>query len=103
MINFSHLHCHTEYSLLDGVSKVEDIVKKAKSLNMNSLAITDHGNMFGVPSFVFSSQKEGIKPIIGCEFYVSDNMYDFKSKIKYHQILLAKNLLGYKNLCKLCS
>jgi DNA polymerase-3 subunit alpha len=103
MQNFTHLHCHTSYSLLDGAAKIEDLFNKAYHLNMKSLAITDHGNMFGVPHFVNAAQKKSIKPIIGCEFYLCSNMYDYKDRVRYHQVLLAKNQLGYKNLVKLSS
>ena len=72
-------------------------------MGMNSLAITDHGNMFGVPHFVTAAKKVGVKPIIGCEFYTAADMHDLKEKKRYHQVLLAKNEVGYKNLSTLCS
>lgn len=103
MSNFCHLHCHTQYSLLDGAAKIKTLVNTAQQQGMNSLAITDHGNMFGVPHFVSAANKAGIKPIIGCEFYVAADMHDHKDKVRYHQILLAKNEVGYKNLSQLCS
>jgi len=103
--NFVHLHVHTEYSLLDGFSRVSNLINRAKELNMNAIAITDHGNMFGVIDFYKTAKKEGIKPIIGCEVYTSprtirdkDPNYD---KYQGHLILLAKNMQGYKNLIKL--
>ena len=68
---FSHLHVHTEYSLLDGSSKIKELLKRAKELDMDSMAITDHGSMYGVIDFYKVCQKEGIKPIIGCEVYVA--------------------------------
>ena len=103
MHHFTHLHCHTEYSLLDGAAKVNRLVQANKKLGMDALAITDHGNMFGVPHFVAAAAKENVKPIIGCEFYISPNRHDHKDKTRYHQLLLAKNALGYQNLSKLCS
>lgn len=103
MTQFTHLHCHTQYSLLDGTAKIDKLFGKAKQLGMQALAITDHGNMFGVPHFVAQAKKQSIKPIIGCEFYLASNMHDFKEKTRYHQLLLAKNEIGYKNLAKLCS
>lgn len=103
-ISFTHLHVHTQYSLLDGVASVDRLLKKAKEHNMNALAMTDHGNMFGICQFVESAVKYGIKPIIGCEFYVAKNdRFDRTDKMRYHQILLAKNEIGYKNLCRLSS
>lgn len=103
MHEFTHLHCHTQYSLLDGAAKIGGLITKAASMNMKALAITDHGNMFGVPHFVAAAQKQGIKPIIGCEFYLAPDMHDLKDKTRYHQLLLAKNEIGYKNLSRLCS
>jgi DNA polymerase-3 subunit alpha len=103
MEKFTHLHCHTQYSLLDGAAKIDNLMKHTQSLGMDSIAITDHGNMFGVPQFVNAANKLGIKPIIGCEFYIAADMHDLKDKKRYHQILLAKNEVGYKNLSKLCS
>jgi DNA polymerase III subunit alpha len=103
MSQFCHLHCHTQYSLLDGAAQIKKLVVKARQLGMDALAITDHGNMFGVPHFVAAANKAGIKPIIGCEFYVSTDMHNHKDKTRYHQILLAKNETGYKNLSTLCS
>ncbi|QIP16085.1 DNA polymerase III subunit alpha [Spirosoma aureum] len=107
-MQFSHLHCHTQYSLLDGQADIKKLIKKAKNDNMPAVAITDHGNMFGVFEFVAEASKQGIKPIVGCEFYVVEDhtIKQFtkeKKDIRYHQLLLAKNAQGYKNLAKLCS
>ncbi len=103
MSQFCHLHCHTQYSLLDGAAQIKNLVGKAQGLGMNALAITDHGNMFGVPHFVAAANKAGIKPIMGCEFYVAPDRHSRKDKTRYHQVLLAKNETGYKNLSTLCS
>ena len=107
-MQFSHLHCHTQYSLLDGQADIKKLIKKAKADNMPAVAITDHGNMFGVFEFVAEATKQGIKPIVGCEFYVVDDhtrkQFTKEQKdVRYHQLLLAKNTIGYKNLTKLCS
>lgn len=103
MAKFCHLHCHTDYSLLDGAAKAKDLVLKTKELGMNALAITDHGNMFGVPQFVNTAQQHDIKPIIGCEFYLAPDRLNHNDKTRYHQVLLAKDSTGYKNLSRLCS
>ena len=104
MLSFSHLHCHTQYSMLDGAASIKSLVNKSKESGMPAIAITDHGNMFGVPEFVNEAKKQGIKPIIGCEFYITPSgMDDRKDRTRYHQVLLAKNMEGYKNLTKLCS
>ena len=110
MIDFCHLHSHTQYSLLDGASDIKALMKKAKSDGQTAVAITDHGNMFGVFKFVKEAKHQGIKPIIGCEFYVSEDRFikTFEKSrghkdIRYHQLMLAKNSLGYQNLTKLCS
>ena len=107
-MQFSHLHCHTQYSLLDGQADIKKLIKKAKADNMPAVAITDHGNMFGVFEFVAEASKQGIKPIVGCEFYVVEDhtkkQFTKEQKdVRYHQLLLAKNAQGYKNLAKLCS
>lgn len=105
MPDFVHLHNHTEFSLLDGAAKISDMTAKAASCGMSHVAITDHGNMFGVPKFVLAARKNNIKPIVGCEFYIVDG--DATERIKgtkrYHQIMWAKNAEGYRNLIKLCS
>lgn len=104
--NFTHLHLHTEYSLLDGFTKIDKLMEKLKEYKMNSCAITDHGNMYGVIEFYKKCQDNGIKPIIGCEVYVSDNDHKIKNpqnKRYYHLILLAKNNRGYQNLIKIVS
>ncbi|MEY2828290.1 MAG: hypothetical protein RIQ33_148 [Bacteroidota bacterium] len=107
-MQFSHLHSHTQYSLLDGASHIGTMVDKAVADNMRAIAITDHGNMFGVFKFVNECQKKNIKPIIGCEFYVVDDRFKkafTKENLdkRYHQLMLAKNEIGYQNLSKLCS
>lgn len=110
MPDFCHLHCHTQYSLLDGASDIKKMVNKAATDGQSAVAITDHGNLFGAFKFVKEAKKAGLKPIIGCEFYMVENRHikTFeKSKgqkdIRYHQLLLAKNEIGYKNLSKLSS
>ena len=104
---FTHLHVHTEYSLLDGASRIKDLVSRAKELGMDSVAITDHGVMFGVIEFYRECRKQGIKPIIGCEVYTAartlfDKEVD-KDKRMGHLILLARNDQGYRNLMKIVS
>ena len=105
--NFTHLHVHTEYSLLDGFSRVKTLVKRAKEKGMTAVAITDHGCMFGAIDFYKAAKAEGIKPIIGCEVYTAprkltdkDPNYD---KHQGHLVLLAKDMVGYKNLIKIVS
>ena len=104
---FTHLHVHTEYSLLDGAARIRDLVARAKELGMTSLAITDHGVMFGVIEFYRECKKQGIRPIIGCEVYTAARtLFDKdveKDKHMGHFILLAKNNLGYRNLMKIVS
>ncbi len=104
MEKFVHLHNHTEFSLLDGAARIKKLVEVTKERNWPAVAITDHGNMFGALQFYSACLSAGIKPIIGTEFYVSDNLNVKTGKQKYyHQILLAKNNTGYKNLLKLNS
>lgn len=107
-MNFTHLHVHTEYSLLDGSGKIKEMVHRAKELGMDSLAITDHGVMYGVIDFYKTCILEGIKPIIGCEVYVAPNSrFDREtgaSEERYHHlVLLAENDIGYHNLMKIVS
>ena len=107
MTDFVHLHNHSEYSLLDGLSKISEMVKRAKELDMKALAITDHGNMYGTIKFYKECITQGIKPIIGCEMYISkrtrhDKEAGFDTDSN-HLILLAKNERGYKNLMKIIS
>ncbi|MCL2561337.1 MAG: DNA polymerase III subunit alpha [Rikenellaceae bacterium] len=105
MSRFVHLHVHTQYSILDGASSVTGLVARAKELGMEAVAITDHGNMFGVKEFHEKATKAGVKPIIGCEVYVVKNRFekDKDEKAGDHLILLAKDLRGYHNLTKLIS
>src|SRR5438132_6816886 len=107
---FVHLHVHTHYSLLDGACKVPDLVKRGKGLGMDSIAITDHGCMFGVIEFFNECKKEGIKPILGMEAYMAPGDRRERStpggnagEAAYHLLLLAENIEGYKNLIKLSS
>jgi len=103
-MSFTHLHVHTEYSLLDGAARIPELVKQAKALGMNSLAITDHGVMFGVMDFYRACKKEGIKPILGCEVYTAARSRLQKEgdrdKNQGHLVLLASNEEGYRNLMK---
>ncbi len=103
--NFTHLHLHTEYSLLDGANKIKALAKKAKELGMSAVAMTDHGNMFGAIDFYKTMKAEGIKPIIGLEAYLhnSDDLGDKSTRQRFHLCLFAKNEIGYKNLMYLSS
>ena len=105
---FTHLHVHTEFSLLDGSCKIKEIVKRAKDLGMDSLAITDHGVMYGVIDFYRAAKEVGIKPIIGCEIYVApgsrfEKVQGENDERYYHLVLLAENNVGYHNLMKIVS
>ena len=107
-MDFTHLHVHTEYSLLDGSAKIKELVARAKELGMKSLAITDHGVMYGAIDFYKAAKAAGIKPIIGCEVYVAPGSRFDREITKgedryYHLVLLAKNNQGYKNLSKIVS
>ncbi|MEA2554585.1 MAG: polymerase subunit alpha, partial [Fimbriimonadaceae bacterium] len=105
MPRFCHVHNHTEYSLLDGANRIPEMVARSKELGMDSLAISDHGVMFGTMEFYFECQKQGVKPIIGVEAYVAPKGMLKKTGREenetYHLLLLAKDLEGYRNLCKL--
>jgi DNA polymerase III subunit alpha len=107
-MKFTHLHVHSHYSLLDGLAKIDDLLDRAKELGMDSLALTDHGVLYGAVEFYMHAKERGIKPIIGCEMYLTPG--DHKSKNatsddrkRHHLILLVKNEIGYKNLMKLIS
>ena len=107
MSGFTHLHVHTEYSLLDGASPVPKLIQRVKDHGMDTIAMTDHGNMFGMVKFYRECRDKGVKPIIGCEVYVAprrmtDKVHEFDSK-QFHLTLLATNEQGYLNLCKLVS
>ncbi|WP_069632171.1 DNA polymerase III subunit alpha [Campylobacter pinnipediorum] len=105
MVDFTHLHLHTEYSLLDGANKIKELAKTLKERGVKSVAITDHGNMFGAIDFYKTMKKEGIKPLIGMEAYIhnQDELSDKSTKQRFHLILIAKNEIGYKNLMYLSS
>ncbi|GAA0850722.1 DNA polymerase III subunit alpha [Paenibacillus glucanolyticus] len=107
MSSFVHLHVHSEYSLLDGAARIGDLVREAAALGMKSLALTDHGVMYGAIPFYKACLAQGIKPIIGCEAYITAGSRKERGSRKdqpiYHLILLAKNEVGYRNLMKLCS
>ena len=103
---FTHLHVHTEYSLLDGSSKIKELVARAKELGMDSLAITDHGVMYGVIDFYKAAKEAGIKPVLGSEVYVAPGSRFDRERVDgedryYHLVLLAENDTGYHNLMKI--
>ncbi len=107
--DFVHLHNHSQFSLLDGATRIEAMVKRAKEYGMPALALTDHGNLFGAMEFYTKCRAEGIVPIVGCEAYVAPRGMQHKASVSgapdggYHLLLLSKNLTGYKNLVKLVS
>lgn len=105
MNNFVHLHLHSEYSLLDGSTRISLLPKRVKELNMDAVALTDHGNMYGAIAFYKACKDEGIKPILGCEVYISKKDLSIKDKSneRYHLILLAENNEGFKNIMKIVS
>lgn len=110
MPDFLHLHCHTQYSLLDGAAHIDTMMNKAQADGQKGVALTDHGNMFGAFKFVAEANKRGLKPILGCEFYLVEDRHkqsfskaNGEQDVRYHQLLLAKNKVGYANLSKLCS
>ena len=100
---FAHLHCHSEYSMLDGASRIRDLISFAKAENMPGIALTDHGVMYGAIKFYKEAKQAGIKPIMGCEVYVAANRHDRSRAPYYHLTLLARTAEGYKNLIKLCT
>ena len=104
---FAHLHTHTCYSLLDGVCRIPDLIARAKELGMTSIAITDHGVMYGAAAFYQEAKKAGINPVIGCEVYVAprtrwDKVAEMDGK-PHHLVLLAETQIGYQNLIKMVS
>jgi len=105
MPSFTHLHVHTEYSLLDGMCKIDELVAHAAELGMDALAITDHGNMYGAMAFYHAAKQQGINPIVGCEVYVAPQDRFKRTPLRqarpYHLVLLARNETGYKNLVQL--
>ncbi len=104
---FYHLHLHTEYSLLDGAIRLDELLKKCKEFGMDAVSMTDHGTMFGVAAFYEKARKAGIKPILGCEVYVAPRTITHKTQMDHkglsHLVLLARDREGYANLCKLVS
>ena len=107
MTDFVHLHVHSEYSLLDGACKLNELVARAKELGQEAVAVTDHGVMYGAVDFYKAAKKEGIRPIIGCEVYVAPrgraDRDPQKDKRPYHLVLLCKDNVGYQNLSWLVS
>ncbi len=104
MPEFSHLHCHTQYSLLDGAAGIDNLIESAERRDIPAVAITDHGNLYGVPEFYTTAKKSDVQPIIGCEFYLTPSgIQDQSDPTRYHQVLLAKDQTGYENLMQLSS
>jgi DNA polymerase-3 subunit alpha len=103
-MDFCHLHCHTQYSLLDGAAGIDTMLERAQEKEIPAVAITDHGNLYGVPEFYTTARDKGVQPIIGCEFYLTPSgIDDTQDRTRYHQVLLAKDETGYQNLMKLSS
>src|SRR5262249_19334078 len=106
MADFVHLHLHTQYSLLDGANRLDDVIAAAAEARMPALALTDHGNMFGAIEFYDRAKAAGVKPIIGMEAYVAQGRHDVRDPSRSssnHLVLLARNETGYRNLLKLTS
>ncbi len=104
MADFCHLHCHTQYSLLDGAAQIKQLLQRANQMEMPAMGITDHGNLFGVPEFYTTARRIGVQPVIGSEFYMTPSgMDDKQDSTRYHQVLFAKGPTGYQNLIKLSS
>jgi len=104
MHDFCHLHCHTSFSLLDGAARIKTLLDRAAEMDMTALGITDHGNLFGIPEFYTTAKRAGVRPVLGCEFYVTaSGMQDRSDRTRYHQVLWAKNEQGYRNLMRLSS
>jgi DNA polymerase-3 subunit alpha len=103
MAGFTHLHLHTQYSLLDGAIHLDALFPKALELGMKQVAMTDHGNLFGALDFYLKAKAHGVKPILGCETYVAEDRFDRSERKSHHLVLLAKNLAGWKNLSYLNS
>ena len=106
-MSFAHLHVHTEYSLLDGASRIKELIRRTKELGMDSVAITDHGVMYGTVRFYKEAKAQGIHPVIGCEVYLAPGHRQERAEVDgtryYHLILLAENEVGYRNLVQLIS
>ncbi|MEA2625934.1 MAG: polymerase subunit alpha, partial [Candidatus Binatota bacterium] len=110
-MSFVHLHLHTQYSLLDGANKIDQLMPRVKELGMPAVAMTDHGNMFGAVHFYKKAVAVGVKPILGCEVYVAPKSRfdrvgrsdDYEAAGNHHLTLLASSLDGYRNLCQLVS
>src|SRR5579875_2227848 len=102
---FTHLHVHSEYSLLDGLSRIKDLVRQTRALGMDAIALTDHGAMYGAIEFYLEAKKAGVKPILGVEAYVAPRRHTDRAgsedKAGYHMTLLAQDLDGYRNLLQL--
>ena len=103
MAGFTHLHLHTQYSLLDGAIRLDELFPKALALGMKQVAMTDHGNLFGALDFYQKARAHGVKPILGCETYVAEDRFDRSERRSHHLVLLAKNYVGWKNLSYLNS
>ena len=102
--HFTHLHLHTDYSLLDGAITIEKLIEFGKENKLKALAISDHGNIFGAVKFFQKAKRAGIKPILGMEAYITEDAKVKDTKNRYHHtLLLVQNEIGYKNLCKLIS
>ena len=106
-MKFIHLHTHSHYSLLDGLSKIDELVSRAKELGMEAIALTDHGNLYGAVEFYKKAKRAGIKPILGGEFYLAPNGRKNRrpriDETRYHLPLLVKNEIGWKNILKLAT
>ncbi|MEM2619579.1 MAG: PHP domain-containing protein, partial [Candidatus Hadarchaeales archaeon] len=102
-MSFVHLHVHSEYSLLDGLPHIEELLEAAQKMGMPAIALTDHGVMYGAVEFYLKAQGTGVKPIIGCEVYLAPRRMQDKDKSQFHLVLLAMNNTGYQNLIKIAT